>query len=163
MRMMVVDERTLEVYEKDIDPKKRSEQLKDMMPEMRCMGVSTFAINGREYSFAHDDEFLYHRRNITGICEDSEGLFLGSFIISAFKEYEDDDDDDDEDWGLRDLTDEEVEDILKAWRPVAPGLALRYARETHKSLLYTMGSNMLHYMADPEGVPYLAGDVPEGA
>ena len=149
MKMVLIDETVLEPRVVDIRPKEANALLEGLMPEMRCPGVTSRIIDGVEYSITHDDEFLFHRRNITAMCENFDEILLGSLIIAGYKDdddYTDEDDDEDGDWGLRDLTDEECERIIKAWHPVSPEMAERYAQKVHPSLLFMMGSNALHYM-----------------
>lgn len=144
MKMVLIDETKLEARVVDCDPQKRTEMLQGLMPEMDCPGHVIRAIGGVEYSILHDDEFLYHGRNVSGLCESFSEVLMGSLLIAGMKD-DDDYEDDDPDWGLRGLTDEECETILKAWKPVSPPLAEKYGREVHPSLLFLMGSNVLHY------------------
>ena len=115
------------------------------MPEMVYSGVAARTIDGHEFLILHDDEFLYHHRNFTGICENSGELLLGSLIVCKDAEVDFRMTDIDNDTGLGGLTDEECEIVMKAWHPISPKLAERYAKDVHPSLLFTMGSNALHY------------------
>lgn len=147
MKMILIDETKLEPRIVDIRPQEQSDLLEKLMPEMRCPGVTTRFIGDTEYNITHDDEFLFHGRNFTGICENAGEILLGSLLIAGIKDTDDwdDDYDDDEDWGLRDLTDEECDAIMKAWHPISPALAEKYCKEMDPSLLFMMGSNALHY------------------
>ena len=148
MKMVMIDETTLDAKVIDIRPQEMREKLEELMPEMRCIGSCGRIIGGREFDISHDDEFLFHRYNFTGICENGQEILMGTLIISAYKDdddYTDDDDKEDGDWGLRDLTDEEVDIILKAWHPIKPELAERYCKEVDPQCLFMMGSNALHY------------------
>lgn len=145
MKMVLIDERTLDAKVVDCSPQKMSDFLRELMPEMDCPGIVTRVINGVEYSIMHDDEFLYHGYNFTGICENSYEILMGSLLISGIKDEEEEEDDD---WGCRDLTDEECDAIIKAWRPIAPELAKDYAKTLEApNLVFMSGSNALHYEA----------------
>lgn len=144
MKMVLVDERELDVKVVDCAPDMVIDFLEELMPEMRCVGHVFRVIDGKEYLIYHDDEFLYHGRNFTGICGNSGELLMGSLLITIENDA-DDYEDDDPSMGLRDLTAEECESIIKAWHPISPELATEYARNVNPSLMFLMGSNALHY------------------
>ena len=144
MKGVLIDETTLDARAVDYDPEDLHATLDPVSPQMSCMGTTVRSVAGRNYRIFHDDEFLYHRCNVTGICAGFPELLMGSLLIVAEKE----DPEDEEDCGLRDMTAEEQEQVIAAWRPVSPEEAQKLAKDIHQSLLLMMGSNALHYDAE---------------
>ena len=142
MKMIVVDETKFEARVEDLDPYTCEKRLEELMPPMRICGFVYRIFDGKEFLIIHDDEFLYHGYNFTGICENGQEILMGSLLICATQDTQDDVVDD---MGLRDLTDEEIDTILKAWKPVSAPLAGRYCKEVCPDCLFMMGSNALHY------------------
>lgn len=145
MQMVLIDDMTLRPKKIDIEPSECVDMLKEMMPEMDFPGFITRNIEGTYYVLIHDDEFLYHGRNFTGIATNSREIIQGSFIVCKEQPF-DPNADVINDLGLLGLTDEECDTILNAWKPVSPELAQAYAKDLRcPDLVFMMGSNALQY------------------